>query len=92
MRALNRKPMTMGDWITKLDEFLHMSEREILTHVGRVSHDAAVAKAELEYEKFRVQQANLPSPVERAFEEAVKKLPPKPPRKKTGLTRKPKKS
>lgn len=75
LRALNRKPMYMADWITKLDEFLRMSEREILTHAGRISHDAAIDKAELEYEKFRLQQANLPQPVERDFEEAIKQLP-----------------
>lgn len=75
LRALNRKPMYMADWIVKLDEFLRMSEREILTHAGRVSHEDAVARAELEYEKFRVQQANLPSPVEQDFEKAVKQLP-----------------
>ncbi len=79
LRALNRKPMYMAGWVAKLDEFLRMSEREILTHAGCVSHDAAVARAELEYEKFRVQQANLPSSVERYFEEAVKRLPKKPP-------------
>src|SRR5579862_8032288 len=71
LQARSRKPMYMTDWIAKLDEFLRLSDREILTHQGRVSHDAAVAQAEAEYEKFRTSQASLPSPVERHFEEAV---------------------
>lgn len=91
LRALNRKPMYMSDWIAKLDEFLRMSERDILTHAGRVSHDAAVAKAELEYEKFRAQQAELQSPVERDFEQAIRQLP-KASRAKQPASKKPKKS
>jgi len=31
LQALGRKPMYMADWIAKLDEFLRLSEREILT-------------------------------------------------------------
>lgn len=95
LRARHRKPMYMADWIAKLDEFLRMGEREILNHAGQVSHEVAIAKAELEYEKFRAAQANLPSPVEHHFEQAVKKLPAKAPRKKTkklGATKKPRKS
>jgi hypothetical protein len=38
----------MADWIAKLDDFLKLSDREILNHAGRISHEAAVAKAELE--------------------------------------------
>ncbi len=63
--------MHMRDWIAKLDDFLRLSERDILTHAGKVTHEAALAKAEAEYEKFRVVEANKPSPVELAFEEAV---------------------
>ena len=91
LRALNRKPMYMAYWIAKLDEFLRMSERETLTHAGRVSHEAAVVKAELEYEKYRLQQANLPQPVERDFEQAIKQLPKQSPSRKVAA-KKPKKS
>jgi len=43
----------------------------------------ALAKAEAEYEKFRRLEAAKPSPAEKDFEEAIKKLPaPKPARKK----------
>lgn len=66
--------MTMRDWITKLDGFLRLSERDILTHAGKVSHDKAIGKAEREYAKFRVLEDAQPSPVEVDFEAAVKKV------------------
>jgi hypothetical protein len=74
LQAMNRKPMYMADWITKLDDFLRLSERDILTHAGAVSHDDAVRRAELEYERFAKTRAALPSPVERHFEEAVREV------------------
>ena len=89
LQALNRKPMTMQDWITKLDEYLRLSEREILQHAGNISHEEALQKAELEFEKYRAGQLAQTSRVERDFEEAVKKLPAKPPRKKLGTPKKP---
>jgi hypothetical protein len=75
LQALNRKPMTMRDWIGKLDDFLRMSGREILTHAGKISHEQALTKAEAEYEKFRVLEAAGLSRVEKDFEEAVRHLP-----------------
>ncbi|RPI31429.1 MAG: cell filamentation protein Fic, partial [Actinomycetota bacterium] len=81
LQALNRKPMYMRDWISKLDDFLRMGEREILTHPGTISHEQALRKAELEFEEFRVRQLAQPSQVERDFDEAVKALP-KPRRRK----------
>jgi hypothetical protein len=75
LQALNRKPMYMRDWIAKLDEFLRMGDRDILTHAGTISHEQALRKAELEFEKFRALQLVQPSPVEEDFGAAVKKLP-----------------
>jgi hypothetical protein len=82
LQALNRQPMYMRDWIAKLEDFLRLSDRDILTHVGTVSHEEAVRKAELEFEKYRQQQLALPSPVEKDFEAALKKLPKPRPKKK----------
>ncbi|MEI6511600.1 MAG: virulence RhuM family protein [Candidatus Uhrbacteria bacterium] len=48
--------MKMGDWIKKLDAFLRFNERELLEDNGTVSHEVAVALAEVEYEKYRVAQ------------------------------------
>jgi len=82
LQALNRKPMYMRDWIVKLEDFLRLGDRDILTHAGTVSHEQALRKAELEYEKFRVLPLAQPSQVEKDFDQAVKKLPkPKKPRK-----------
>jgi hypothetical protein len=83
LQALNRKPMYMQDWIVKLDAFLRLTERGILTHAGKISHDVAVAKAETEYESFRQNQATLPQPVDQHFEATLDELKriekPKPP-------------
>lgn len=74
LQAKSRRAMTMQDWIAKLDAFLRLSERDILTHAGQVSHDDALAKAQREYEKFRVLEDARPSPVEADFQAAVKKV------------------
>jgi hypothetical protein len=75
LQALNRKPMYMRDWIAKLDDFLRLSGRELLTHAGEISHEDAMKKAEVEFEKYRQQQFAEPSRVEKDFEAAVKQLP-----------------
>lgn len=74
LQALNRKAMYMQDWIAKMDDFLRLSERNILTHAGKISHETAQAKAEAEFEKFRAVEAAKPNPVEIDFDKAVKKL------------------
>ena len=71
LQALSRKPMYMRDWIAKLDDFLRLNERDILTDGGAISHEQALEKARTEYEKFCATRAALPSPVERHFQEAV---------------------
>ena len=74
LQAFDRKPMYMRDWIAKLDDFLKLSGRELLDHAGTVSHEHAIEKARTEYEKFRREHLNDPSPVEGHFLEAVKEL------------------
>ena len=74
LQALNRQPMTMRDWIAKLDDFLHLSGRQLLSHAGKVSHEAALNKAEVEFEKYHHAQLSEPSQVEKDFEAAVKTL------------------
>ena len=78
LRALQRKVMTMRDWITKLDEFLKLSEHELLDHAGKISAEQAKMKAELEYDRYRVLLDSQPRLVDVDFEKAVtelKKLP-----------------
>jgi hypothetical protein len=74
LQAMNRKPMSMADWIAKLDDFLRLSERDILKHAGKISHDAAVERAETEYHTFSAQQSLLPSSVEKDFENAIREV------------------
>jgi len=74
LQALDRKPMYMHNWIAKLDEFLKLSNRELLDHSGTVSHEQAIEKASTEYEKYRSLHINDPSPVERHFLEAMKEV------------------
>ena len=74
LQALSRKPMYMREWITKLDDFLKVSGRDILKHAGNVSHEKALEKAYAEYEKYQKERLNEPSHVERQFLEAVKEM------------------
>jgi len=53
LQATNGRLMKMQDWIQKLDDFLKVSEKELLTHAGKISHIQAIEKAKLEYEKYR---------------------------------------
>jgi len=70
IQALNRKPMTMRDWISKLDDFLKISGRDILHHAGSITHDAALQKANEEYETYRKRQLEQPTRAETDFIEA----------------------
>ena len=52
-------PMTMEDWASKLDEFLKLTDREILQDAGKISHKIACDKAITEFEKYRIIQDKL---------------------------------
>jgi hypothetical protein len=72
-QAERRIAMTMSDWITKLEGFLTLNDREILQHAGTVSAELAKTHAEREFVEFRkVEDRNLESD----FDRAVKQLPP----------------
>jgi hypothetical protein len=94
VQAMNRKTMTMTEWVAKLDDFLRLSERDILTHAGRIRHERAIEFAEKQFDQYRQVQINQPSQVERDFEEATRPLrmleqnrkPRKQPSKKQGNT------
>jgi len=74
LQALNRKPMYMQDWVAKLDDFLRISDRDLLTHAGEVSHDEAMQKAHLEYKAYRKLHLNDTSSIEHHFAQAVKDI------------------
>jgi hypothetical protein len=72
LQAQARQPMTMRDWAVELDNFLRMTRKDILTHAGRVSAEAAQAKAEAAYLAYRQKVlAVTPSRVEQDFEAAI---------------------
>ena len=58
-QAARGKVMAMKDWAEKLDVFLKYNEQEILSSLGKVSHEVAVALVEKEYEVFRKKQDQL---------------------------------
>ena len=53
LQATNGRLMKMHDWIQKLDDFLRVSEKKLLTNAGKVSHNKAIEKAKTEYNKYR---------------------------------------
>ena len=67
LQALNRKPMYMKDWVSRLDAFLTMTGSEILTNAGSISHKIALDKAHNEYEKYKEQTKNELSKAEKDF-------------------------
>ncbi len=73
-QAMRRIPMHMGDWIKKLDAFLTVNEREILTHAGRISYEMAREMAEAEYEKFDRRRIRQRDSLDGDFEKTVKQL------------------
>lgn len=72
LQALNGTAMYMQDWITKLDKFLMASDRELLTHAGKISKAQAEQKAKLEFAVYKKQYIDYQTPVERHFQEAIK--------------------
>ena len=78
LRAKDHKPMYMHDWIDKLDDFLRLSDKELLTHAGSISAKLAKEKADAEYDKFKERTKNELTPVEihflEQFEREQKKL------------------
>jgi hypothetical protein len=71
IQAQARVAMTMKDWIVRLDDFLRMTFKDVLTHAGKVSADLAEATAHKAFEAFHTHQLNDVSTVERDFLAAI---------------------
>lgn len=52
-------PMTMEDWAKRIDKFLDITDRSILSDAGKVTAEYAKEFAETEFEKYRVIQDRL---------------------------------
>ena len=64
-------PLTMSDWVEKLNAFLQFNQREILDNPGLVTAEIAKAFAETEFGKYRIVQDRL---YESDFDKEMKKL------------------
>lgn len=72
--ARRKIPMSMEDWAKRLDMFLQLTGRELLTSAGSISAASAKAFAESEFEKYRITQDRLyKSDFDQFLEEASNK-------------------
>ena len=77
-QAMRRVPMTMSDWVKKLDGFLTLNDREILSHAGKISHDLAKQFSEQEYDAFHQKQIEVSAESDSDFEKKIKAIKNKP--------------
>ncbi|MBI4331017.1 MAG: virulence RhuM family protein [Chloroflexi bacterium] len=71
-QAERRIAMTMNDWITKLEGFMTLNDRDVLQNAGKVSAELAKEHAEREFAEFRRAEDRS---LESDFDRAVKQLP-----------------
>jgi len=81
-QAMRRIPMKMEDWINKLDSFMTLNDRDILTHAGRISHELALDHADAQYQTFHQQRLTTAAEQPDDFDRALKNLPVSKPAKK----------
>jgi hypothetical protein len=73
-QARRHVPMHMKDWIGKLDAFLEFNGRDILTTVGKISHELAEEHAIGQFEQFQQQRRMLSDATSSDFDLAVEKI------------------
>ena len=61
LQARGHRPMHMREWISKLDDFLRLSERNILTNAGKISHALAEEHAYTQFDQFEEQHRQIES-------------------------------
>ena len=71
LQAMRKKPMYMKDWVARLDDYLRMTDSEVLQNAGKVSHALAEQRAKEEYQKYKRLHSGELSRVEQAFLESV---------------------
>lgn len=71
LQAIEQHPMTMQQWIEKLDNILSVGNRPLLTNAGTVSHKQAIEKATREFEEYRRKEMLQ---YESDFDRAIKEL------------------
>ncbi|GJQ22617.1 cell filamentation protein Fic [Candidatus Brocadia sapporoensis] len=74
LQATNGRLMKMADSVEKLDQFLKLRERELLTNAGSVSAEQAVKKDDDKFEKYRKERdKNYVSDFDRAVKDIEQK-------------------
>ncbi len=56
LQASRGRLIRMKEWEKKLNAFLKFNEMDVLRHAGKISHEVAIALADKEYAKYRVEQ------------------------------------
>jgi hypothetical protein len=73
--AQQSTPMYMADWAQRLDSILQLNGRDLLTHAGKITHEKALEKSTIEFEKYKeVQKAIEKSDSLKELENDLKKL------------------
>ena len=73
--AMQQIPMYMKDWIARLDAVISLNGRNLLTHAGRISHQVAKEKSEIEYQKYKtLQREQEKEQSMRELEEDIKRI------------------
>ena len=57
--AQQKTPMYMKDWVKRLDTILQLNGRELLTHAGQISHEMALEKSNIEFDKYKEIAKNI---------------------------------
>jgi hypothetical protein len=74
LQAKEKIPMYMKDWLERLDDFLKISRKELLTHAGKVSREVAEKKALTEFAKYKKRTIGELSPIEKHFLESIETM------------------
>ena len=73
-QAMRRISMSMKDWVKKLDGFLSLNDRDILSHAGKVSHELAKQLAEREYDIYHQNELVIDATKDSDFEKTLKSI------------------
>lgn len=71
VNAMQRKTMTMADWINVLDGFIKMSRQNVLADAGNISAELAEKKAHLEFSAYTEKNMDELTAVEKHFLQSI---------------------
>ena len=75
LQARSQRPMHMAAWLAKLDAFLRLSDRGILAHAGKVSHQLAEEHAHAQFEQYAQRWRALEAAQDSSdFDQTVRRL------------------